>query len=46
MATRTATVTHCELTVIRNGYPTMCARPIIDPIDEVCDRPGDHEEED
>ncbi|QNN53185.1 hypothetical protein [Nocardioides mesophilus] len=33
----------CEHTVVSNGQPGLCDRPIVNPIIEVCDRPGDHE---
>jgi len=32
----------CEHTVIRDGQPGLCDRPIVDTVNEVCDRPGDH----
>jgi hypothetical protein len=33
---------YCEHTVVKDGQPQQCGRPIIDTIDEVCDRPSDH----
>lgn len=32
----------CPHIVLRGGFPAICDRPVVDPVDEVCDRPDDH----